>query len=93
MFVNNLKNYKIVLTLPAKKALFKINPIDAKKIETKLKDLVAGIQNLDIKKIVSKKYPTYRLRIGNYRVLYEVHQKAIIVKIIRISHRKEAYKF
>ena len=34
---------------------------------------------------------TYRVRIGDYRVLYEVYEKEIVILVIRIRHRKDAY--
>ena len=34
----------------------------------------------------------YRLRVGIYRIVYEVVKKELIVKIIKIAHRKEVYK-
>ncbi len=34
--------------------------------------------------------PEYRLRIGDYRVLFEIEEKTII--IYRIRHRREAYR-
>ena len=43
----------------------------------------------DVKKLTNFS-PEYRLRIGDYRVLFEVEQSKII--IYRIRHRKEVYK-
>ena len=34
--------------------------------------------------------PEYRLRVGEYRVLFEIEGKAIIID--RIRHRREAYR-
>ena len=34
--------------------------------------------------------PEYRIRIGNYRVLFEIDKKTIV--IYRIKHRQNAYK-
>lgn len=34
--------------------------------------------------------PEYRLRVGEYRVLFEIEGKAIV--IYRIRHRREAYR-
>jgi len=34
--------------------------------------------------------PEYRLRVGDYRVLFEVKKKAIVV--YRIRHRREVYR-
>jgi mRNA interferase RelE/StbE len=39
-----------------------------------------------------KGHTGYRLRIGDYRVLYEVDQKARKVIIYAIGHRKEVYR-
>jgi mRNA interferase RelE/StbE len=33
----------------------------------------------------------FRIRVGDYRVLYEVYEKEIVVLVIRIRHRKDAY--
>ncbi|MGA2622181.1 MAG: type II toxin-antitoxin system RelE/ParE family toxin [Thermoguttaceae bacterium] len=34
----------------------------------------------------------WRIRIGNYRVLYEIHDDHLIVLVLRIAHRKDAYR-
>lgn len=48
-------------------------------------------QGNGIKKLVALE-EVYRLRVGNYRVIYEVRDTVRIVLIIRIRHRKDAYK-
>jgi mRNA interferase RelE/StbE len=35
---------------------------------------------------------TYRIRIGSYRVLYEVYDKKLLVIVVKISTRGGAYK-
>jgi len=35
---------------------------------------------------------TYRIRIGNYRVIYEVLPDRLIVEVARVRHRKDAYR-
>jgi len=35
---------------------------------------------------------TYRIRVGNYRIIYEVMRNELIIVIIRIRHRKDVYK-
>lgn len=87
----DLTGYRIVLTLAAQKGLGKIDRRDAVTIWNKLNSLVSGAQNLDVKKIVASKYPTYRLRVGCYRVLYEIYAREVIVQVIRVVHRKDAY--
>ncbi len=34
----------------------------------------------------------WRIRIGDYRVLYEIDEKAKAVRIMRVRHRREIYR-
>ncbi len=34
----------------------------------------------------------FRLRVGDYRVIYEVQEKVLTIFIIRIGHRKDIYR-
>ncbi|MCL1941253.1 MAG: type II toxin-antitoxin system RelE/ParE family toxin [Synergistaceae bacterium] len=34
----------------------------------------------------------YRIRVGDYRVIYEIHDEVLVVLVIRIAHRRGAYK-
>jgi mRNA interferase RelE/StbE len=34
----------------------------------------------------------WRIRVGDYRVLYQIIDKRLIVVVVRIAHRREAYR-
>ena len=34
----------------------------------------------------------YRVRVGNYRIVYTIEDKKLIILVVRIAHRKDAYK-
>jgi mRNA interferase RelE/StbE len=34
----------------------------------------------------------YRVRKGNYRIIYEINEKEIIVVVVKIGHRKDVYR-
>jgi mRNA interferase RelE/StbE len=34
---------------------------------------------------------TYRIRVGSYRVIYNVLESTLVVEVIRVAHRKDAY--
>jgi len=34
----------------------------------------------------------WRIRTGDYRVLYEIDEKSKVVRVYRIAHRKDVYK-
>ena len=61
---------------------------EGKKIIEKLRLLEGDLQG-NVKRLTNYT-PEYRLRVGDWRVLFEVDDKKIIV--YRIRHRKEAYK-
>lgn len=44
---------------------------------------------LDVKKLSGRE--GYRLRIGDYRAIYEIHRKQVIILVIEVGHRKEIY--
>jgi mRNA interferase RelE/StbE len=67
----------------------RIPKIELKRIFAKIEELKEGLQG-DIKRLTNFT-PEYRLRIGNYRILFEIESSNVIV-IYKIKHRKEAYK-
>lgn len=79
--------YTVVVLPKAIKDLKKIPKADTSKITAQLQLLKNGLTG-DVKKLTNYT-PEYRLRIGNYRALFEVEENQIIV--YRIKHRKEAY--
>jgi len=34
----------------------------------------------------------YRIRVGDYRIIYEIDNKNQIVKVMRVRHRRESYR-
>jgi mRNA interferase RelE/StbE len=46
----------------------------------------------NIKKLAGTKEDYYRLRVGNYRIIYERRDNDLIILIIRIGHRGEVYQ-
>ena len=92
IFKNYLVGYRLVFSEVAKKELSKLDKPLAKKIEHKLTELVQGKENLDIKKLAAYKEPTYRLRIGDVRIIYALWHEQLIVYVIQVGHRKEIYE-
>jgi mRNA interferase RelE/StbE len=59
------------------------------RIIEKLDDLVSGAPNVDIEKLGGKS--GYRLRVGSYRVVFEVEPDQTIV-VTKIGDRKDIYR-
>ncbi len=80
--------YGIEFKSTAIKDLKAISNRDVKRILEKIMLLETGLI-ADVKKLTNFT-PEYRLRVGNYRVLFEIEDNKII--IYRIRHRKHAYQ-
>lgn len=91
-FKNNLKGYRIAYSNQAQKAIKKLSKNIASKIVEKLSDLVSGNENLDVKKLSGYEDARYRLRVGDYRIIYAVWEHQVVVYIIEVGHRREIYR-
>lgn len=60
----------------------------SKKILEKIEEMSLDLKG-DVKKLTNFT-PEYRLRVGEYRVLFEIDSEKIVV--YRIAHRKEVYR-
>ncbi len=34
---------------------------------------------------------TYRIRVGDYRILYEIHDDILLVLVVKVGHRSDVY--
>jgi mRNA interferase RelE/StbE len=44
-----------------------------------------------VRKLTSAEH-TYRIRVGDYRVIYTVQENRLIIEIVRVGHRKDVYR-
>lgn len=75
----------------ASKELRKLKPNLIKTILSKVENLSRNPYPQDSKKLVGSE-KTFRIRVGYYRIIYEVESNRLIIQIVRIRHRKDAYK-
>ena len=47
--------------------------------------------DVDIKKLAGHA-DRYRLRVGDYRVIYEIADEQLIILVVGVGHRREAYR-
>jgi len=80
--------YKIQFKKKVVKELQKLPKKDAERIVEKISALSNNLAG-DVKKLANFT-PEYRLRVGAYRVLFEIEKNVII--IYHIKQRGEAYK-
>jgi mRNA interferase RelE/StbE len=83
--------YKIVFSKTAGKFLDTLDKETKQKILKKIKAMQSGATNLDIKKLKSR-YTLYRLRVGNFRIIYTIKYECKIIYIVVIGFRKNIYQ-
>ena len=62
--------YKVIFTKSVKKDFRKIPKLDVSKILNEIADLAKNPRSFKTKKLIGEKL--YRLRVGNYRVIYDI---------------------
>ncbi len=82
-------NYTVGLKPRASKDLRRIQKQDGSRIADALERLAENLFG-DVKRLTNFT-PEYRLRVGQYRVLFEIENENEIV-VYRIVHRREAYR-
>ncbi len=83
--------YKIELKTSAKKSLANLPKSVIKKLTELIGKLADNPYPSGHKKLVGSEH-TYRIRSGDYRIVYSVYDAVLIVHIIKIGHRKDVYK-
>lgn len=81
--------YKILLLTPAQKDLDKFKGKTFDNIVRKITSLRENPRPYGCRKLTVEK--GYRVRSGNYRIIYRIDDKNKEVFVYRIKHRKEAY--
>jgi mRNA interferase RelE/StbE len=85
-----MPNYHITLARTAEKELSRL-PLQIQERVINAIDLLSeNPRRIGSKKLQGSLH-AYRFRIGDYRIIYEISDKAKIVDIAHIRHRREAY--
>jgi mRNA interferase RelE/StbE len=83
--------WQLEFTREAARALLRMPKDQALRIRRKLDDLARSPQTAaNVKKLTED--PGYRMRVGDWRVVYLLDHGRIVVCVIRIAKRSEAYR-
>ena len=84
-------SYWIAVKRSAAKALKKIPKADRKRIIEKIDSLSEILLNPDTTKMKGNN-PFHKVRIGNYRIIYEIQEDVLVILIVKVGHRKDIYR-
>ena len=80
--------YKIVWSVRAAKELEHLDRSIAKRIYEKVDQLHQNPERY-VEKLV--RYPYYRLRVGDYRVILDIQHDLVRILILKVGHRNKVY--
>jgi mRNA interferase RelE/StbE len=83
--------YRVEITPHARKQLDKLPQQARERIETKIAALATDPRPPGSIKLAGTQN-TYRIRVGMYRVIYEIHDAVLLVIVTEVVKRADAYK-
>ncbi len=84
-----MPEYTVVLSKRAQKELDKLSNTIAAPILKAIAALEENPRPQGYKKLKGRE--GYRVRVGNYRIIYEIFDKELLVDVIDVGNRKEIY--
>ena len=85
-----MASYRLLIKPSAAKELEDLPLKERRRVATRLQRLASHPRPTGAEKLSGQ--DKYRLRQGDYRVLYSVDDAAFIVVIVKIGHRREVYR-
>jgi mRNA interferase RelE/StbE len=84
-------SYTIAWRKSTKKDLRKIPEADVREIVLVVEGLAGNPFPNGSTKLIGTQN-VYRIRVGNYKVIYEIYGVELVVEVIRVGHRKDVYR-
>ncbi|MGN5733789.1 type II toxin-antitoxin system RelE family toxin [Arthrobacter psychrochitiniphilus] len=86
-----MSSYRIEFTTAAAKELRKLDPGIRRRILSGIAELGQDPRPAGCKKLAGES-TAWRIRVGDYRILYEVVDNLLLVTVVRVAHHREVYK-
>jgi mRNA interferase RelE/StbE len=83
-------SYRLELKKPAAKELEHLPLDDCRRVVAKIRSLARQPRPVGCEKLSGEE--KYRIRQGDWRVLYEIDDAKLRVTVVKIAHRREAYR-
>ena len=82
--------YQIEITNTAHHQLRQLSPVNLQRVHEAIKQLSQNPRPNGVKKLKGE-VDFYRIRVGNYRILYEIDDAARLICVQRVMSRENAY--
>ena len=86
-----MESYKIVISKSAEKEISKLPVKEILKIRETILDLADNPRPFSVKKLEGFD-DFYRIKKGNYRIIYMIEDDILTVEVLKVGNRKDVYK-
>lgn len=86
-----MKKYKVEISRSAEKVLFRLPKQIIPKIIAAVQALAANPYPSGCRKLAGHEN-ILRIRVNVYRIIYEIHDDLVLVRVLKIGHRKDIYR-
>ena len=86
-----MKSYSVLIEQEALKFIVSLTPADRTRIVKKIDSLAENPRPFGYLKLKGRQ-ELFRVRSGNFRILYTIVDARLVVIIVRINNRKDVYK-
>jgi mRNA interferase RelE/StbE len=83
--------FRIQFKKSAAKSLKKLPKADKKRIAGAIDRLSESLPNPDTTKLKGNN-PFHKVRVGDYRIIYEIQEEILVILVVKIGHRKDVYQ-
>lgn len=85
------REYEVQLDSKASKVLSRLERVDQQRIRAAIDLLAENPRPPKATPLVGED-GVYRVRVGDFRIVYEVLDEVLLVHVIRIGHRRDVYR-
>ncbi|MEX2515213.1 MAG: type II toxin-antitoxin system RelE/ParE family toxin [Candidatus Paceibacterota bacterium] len=83
--------WKVYITPQAKETLNKLDTAVCERIEKKLRWLAENVDSVNHERLSGNYSDFFKLRVGDYRVLYRLRPESNLIRVDAAGHRSEIY--
>lgn len=84
-------SYRIEFTRPARRNFVNLPPDIQRRLDPAILNLAENPRPPGCLKLAGPE-AFYRIRVGDYRIVYQIQDAVLLVLVVRIAHRREVYR-
>ena len=86
-----MSGYDVVVARRAIRSIARLSRPDQQRVRAAI-DLLADRRRPPGCVALAGEESVYRVRVGDYRILYEVIDASLVIRVVRVGHRRDVYR-